>query len=113
VPENAVQRQLAFEMVEAGADLIIGSHPHVVQGSEDYQGTRIYYSLGNMVFDQYFEDAVQNGLLVEAKACQKLAESELGEISDIAENDQSNYSWTFTEHPIQMLKTGETVLVND
>jgi len=47
---NAVQKQLAREYVDAGADLIIGSHPHVLQGFEQYKGKWIAYSLGNFVF---------------------------------------------------------------
>lgn len=46
------QRELATQMVEAGADLIIGSHPHVVQGIESIDGVPVIYSLGNFVFDQ-------------------------------------------------------------
>ena len=40
--------------VDAGADLVIGHHPHVLQGFEIYEGTLIAYSLGNFVFDQDF-----------------------------------------------------------
>ena len=47
---NAVQKQLAREYVDAGADLIVGSHPHVLQGFEQYKGKWIAYSLGNFVF---------------------------------------------------------------
>lgn len=55
---------LAHRMVDAGADMIWGHHPHVIQNSELYQGVPIYYSLGNFVFDQYFSSAVQEGLVV-------------------------------------------------
>ncbi|MDO5416412.1 MAG: CapA family protein [Lachnospiraceae bacterium] len=44
------QRQLARQFIDAGADLVIGSHPHVLQGVEYYQGKPIVYSLGNFVF---------------------------------------------------------------
>ncbi len=43
---------LAHQLVDAGADIIHGHHPHVWQGIEDYQGKKIYYSLGNFIFDQ-------------------------------------------------------------
>lgn len=43
---------LAHQLVDAGADIIHGHHPHVWQGVEDYQGKKIYYSLGNFIFDQ-------------------------------------------------------------
>jgi poly-gamma-glutamate synthesis protein (capsule biosynthesis protein) len=38
-------------MIDAGADLIIGSHPHVLQGFEQYKGKWIAYSLGNFIFN--------------------------------------------------------------
>lgn len=44
------QRTLGKQYIEAGADLVIGSHPHVLQGVEYYQGKPIVYSLGNFVF---------------------------------------------------------------
>jgi len=47
------QRDLAHELVELGADIIIGHHPHVPQGWEIYRGVPIYYSLGNFNFWQF------------------------------------------------------------
>lgn len=44
------QRALAKRYIDAGADLVIGSHPHVLQGIEYYKGKPIFYSLGNFVF---------------------------------------------------------------
>ncbi|MFC5471707.1 CapA family protein [Cohnella suwonensis] len=44
------QTDLAHRFVDAGADLVIGSHPHVLQGFEAYKGKWIAYSLGNFVF---------------------------------------------------------------
>jgi AmmeMemoRadiSam system protein B len=46
------QKYLAKLMVDAGADLIIGGHAHVVQGIQEIDGVPIVYSLGNFVFDQ-------------------------------------------------------------
>jgi poly-gamma-glutamate capsule biosynthesis protein CapA/YwtB (metallophosphatase superfamily) len=46
------QIELAHHMIDAGADLIVGGHPHVVQPLEEYHGRWIAYSLGNCVFDQ-------------------------------------------------------------
>jgi len=43
---------LAHNMVDAGADIIHGHHPHVWQGQEDYKDKKIYYSFGNFIFDQ-------------------------------------------------------------
>ncbi len=61
---NAGIQELAHTFIDAGADAVIGSHPHVVQQHELYNGRHIYYSLGNFVFDQYFEPAVQQGMLI-------------------------------------------------
>jgi poly-gamma-glutamate capsule biosynthesis protein CapA/YwtB (metallophosphatase superfamily) len=46
------QRQQAEELVDAGADAIIGHHPHVIQPKSIYKGKPIFYSIGNFVFDQ-------------------------------------------------------------
>lgn len=59
-------RELARRFVAAGVDMVVGSHPHVVQQSEKVGGAPVYYSLGNFVFDQYFEQAVRQGLLLKA-----------------------------------------------
>jgi hypothetical protein len=48
-PEPA-QRDLAREFTRAGADLVVGTHPHVVRGRESIFGSPVYYSLGNFVF---------------------------------------------------------------
>ena len=58
-------RQKAKQFIDAGADLILGSHPHVVQNSEEYNGKMIFYSLGNFIFDQYFSQETMEGLCVE------------------------------------------------
>ncbi|WFR54935.1 CapA family protein [Anaerocolumna sp. AGMB13025] len=44
------QRNLAKQYIDAGADLVVGSHPHVLQGIEYYNGKPIVYSLGNFMF---------------------------------------------------------------
>ena len=45
------QRMAAHELINAGADIIIGHHPHVVQTIEIFKGKAIFYSLGNFIFD--------------------------------------------------------------
>ncbi|TSC86119.1 MAG: putative enzyme of poly-gamma-glutamate biosynthesis (capsule formation) [Parcubacteria group bacterium Gr01-1014_8] len=64
VPPTKPMRQLAHSFVDAGAEIVIGSHPHIVQEHELYNGKDIYYSLGNFVFDQYWNDEVSTGLLL-------------------------------------------------
>lgn len=50
---HARQRELARLMIDAGADAVVGTHPHVVQDVERYRGKPIFYSLGNFVFDGF------------------------------------------------------------
>lgn len=56
------QEQLATELVAMGFDLIIGHHPHVTQDIGRIGDVVVVYSLGNFIFDQYFSQAVQQGL---------------------------------------------------
>ncbi|MEX2425524.1 MAG: CapA family protein [Thermomicrobiaceae bacterium] len=57
-------RRMAHAAVDAGADLVLGSHPHWVQGMEIYQDTAIFYSLSNFVFDQEWSFETKQGLVV-------------------------------------------------
>ncbi|MBI4539116.1 MAG: CapA family protein [Gemmatimonadetes bacterium] len=47
---HADQRKFAHEIIDAGADVIVGHHPHVPRGVEVYKGKVIFYSLGNLIF---------------------------------------------------------------
>ncbi len=67
LPANDYQKDLAHAFVDAGAEIVIGSHPHVVQEHEVYARKHIYYSLGNLVFDQYWEESVRNGLMLSVR----------------------------------------------
>lgn len=61
---SPAQQRLAHKIIETGADLMIGHHPHAVQNIEKYQEKLIFYSLGNFIFDQYFSPETQQGLAV-------------------------------------------------
>lgn len=61
---SARQRQLARTLIDAGADVVIGGHPHVTQGAEYYKGRLIVYSLGNFVFDGFELPAARQGWLL-------------------------------------------------
>ncbi len=50
IEPDSSQIVLAHRMIEAGGDLIVGHHPHVLQGIEQYRGKITAYSLGNFVF---------------------------------------------------------------
>lgn len=74
---NLSERKIAHELIDAGADLVVGHHPHVPQEIEKYnppsrkasegQGGWIIYSLGNFVFDQNFSEETMGGLVAEVK----------------------------------------------
>jgi len=89
---TARQRELAHQFVDAGAAIVIGSHPHVVQEHELYKRKNIYYSLGNFIFDQYFSPEVRRGLLL------RLTVTPTG-VSGIE------------ELPVELLSDGRTCLV--
>jgi poly-gamma-glutamate synthesis protein (capsule biosynthesis protein) len=61
---HAGQQEAAHAFIEAGADLVVGSHPHVVQEVEVYKERAIFYSLGNFMFDQNFSWGTTHGLVV-------------------------------------------------
>ncbi len=86
------QQQLAHLFIDSGASLIIGHHPHIPQTIETYNGVPIIYSLGNFIFDQYWSDATQHGLTVEA----------------VFSTDQDNKSIQIFEHPIDLYKSQPT-----
>jgi poly-gamma-glutamate synthesis protein (capsule biosynthesis protein) len=59
-------RQLFFDQVavSSGADLVIGNHPHVIQGMREIEGIPVFYSLGSFVFDQDWSLETQQGIVV-------------------------------------------------
>lgn len=64
VTQNIYQRAFAHVLIDNGVDVIIGSHPHVVQGVEVYNNKPIFYSLGNFIFDQYWSKDTESGFMV-------------------------------------------------
>lgn len=62
---SSLQVEQAHGLVDAGADIIIGHHPHVIQGVEVYNQGLIAYSLGNFIFDQNWSDETREGLVLE------------------------------------------------
>jgi D-alanyl-D-alanine carboxypeptidase len=61
------QEYLAHKAIDAGAKIVIGHHPHVVEDTEIYKNGFIAYSLGNFIFDQYFSENTMQGMLLEVK----------------------------------------------
>lgn len=58
------QRQLARLMIDAGADAVVGAHPHVTQDTDTYRGKPIIYSLGNFLFDSFSDEDNNTGWLL-------------------------------------------------
>jgi poly-gamma-glutamate capsule biosynthesis protein CapA/YwtB (metallophosphatase superfamily) len=61
---NTRQTAFAHSAIDAGADVVIGHHPHVVQTMEVYKEKYIFYSLGNFIFDQMFSDETREGIVL-------------------------------------------------
>jgi len=59
------QREMAHMAIESGADLVIGHHPHVLQGVEEYKGKLIFYSLGNFVFDRQIPRGTDESVIID------------------------------------------------
>lgn len=61
---NEWQTYFARVAVEAGADLVVGNHAHVVQAIEEISGVQVFYGLGSFVFDQDWSRETQQGVMV-------------------------------------------------
>ncbi len=62
-PHTKRQTRVGRAFIDAGADVVIGHHPHWVQEVERYNGGLIFYSLGNFLFDQYWGVKTQHGVI--------------------------------------------------
>ncbi len=96
---SALQRRLAHEWIDAGADMVIGAHPHIVQPLETYKEKPIFYSLGNYIFDQYFSYDTTHGIALGLHLEHKNVMSEKGE------NRQSLRLSTATIIPLDLTGT--------
>lgn len=57
--QSKIQEDIAHNLIDNGADVIFGHHPHVIQPVEIYKGKAVFYSLGNLIFDQQTPDTNQ------------------------------------------------------
>ncbi len=57
------QRKLAHDLIDAGADVVFGHHPHTLQGMETYKNGLIIYSAGNFIFTTSITDKCQTGMV--------------------------------------------------
>lgn len=58
------QQALYRKFIDAGASVVIGDHPHVVEPTESYKGKLIVYSTGNLILDQWFDKEVTKSLIL-------------------------------------------------
>jgi poly-gamma-glutamate synthesis protein (capsule biosynthesis protein) len=61
----AKQPDLAKQWIDAGADLVLGAHPHVWGGLQEIDNHSVVYSMGNFIFDQYWSTPTMEGALAE------------------------------------------------
>ncbi len=59
-----LQRRFARAFVDAGVDVVVGNHSHVVQGMEILDGVPVFYSLGNFMFDQNWSRETRQGVML-------------------------------------------------
>lgn len=71
------EKYIGHSMIDAGADIIMGHHPHVVQGIEIYKGKPIFYSLGNFIFTKSKLDICNKTIMATVTVDDK------GNVSDI------------------------------
>ncbi len=64
---NSQQQKFARAVIDAGATVVVGHHPHVTQPVEGYANGVIFYSLGNLVFDQFQQKETQRGWIADIK----------------------------------------------
>lgn len=58
---NKYQKTIAEAIIDAGGDVVVGHHPHVLQPLETYKNGYIAYSMGNFIFDQNFSNETMTG----------------------------------------------------
>ena len=80
---SPVERARAHDLIKAGADLIIGSHPHQIQGGEFFRRKAIYYSLGNFVFPEF-----------------DLTRNEFAESLIVSAHINPDHSYSIKQHPV-------------
>lgn len=87
------QVKWAHDFIDLGADAVIGTHSHIIGDVEEYNGKKIFYSLGNFAFDQYFSPETMLGL---------------GVIMDVTKKE-GKFSINYSEVPIIVDKEGTRV----
>ena len=81
--------EFAHEMIDSGADIILGHHPHVPRGVENYKGKLIIYSMGNLIFSHTHDYWMDNFLAKITLSKERIEEFEMipiaGELQDLGQ----------------------------
>lgn len=104
------QRSLARGYIDSGADLVIGCHPHILQGFEYYQGVPVIYSLGNFLFGNRTDETVllnaefskDGALRVRLIPCQR----KNGVLSEISDPDKLYRHLSEISHQVTISEDG-------
>jgi len=78
---NPFQVSFARAAIDAGADLVVNHHSHVVQKSEEYKDKNIFYGLGNFIFDQDFSKETMSGQILKISLYNSSSTTKIREIS--------------------------------
>ena len=93
---NDKQARYAHTAIDAGADIVVGNHPHVLQEMESYNGGLIFYSLGNFSFGgndhpKDYDSAVIQQQIIREGDTVRLGETVMIPISISSVSDRNNY----------------------
>jgi len=94
------QIRIGRNLIDAGADIILGGHPHVTQSYEVYRNRPIFYSLGNFIFDDTYIPATRDSFIAEITICSSLESMEVNVIPVII--NESSYQ----PQPVNPLQMG-------
>ncbi len=97
ISPSELMKTQARELALFGADAVIGTHPHVVALSEWLENVPVYYSLGNLLFDQYFSEETMNGLVVELSISNHDGKPRLDNLHTIKVSNASRMGITLVE----------------
>lgn len=67
IHSTPAQQTLYHKFIDAGADVVFGDHPHVVEETEAYHGKLIAYDMGNLIFDQWFDNEVTKSMIINTR----------------------------------------------
>jgi poly-gamma-glutamate synthesis protein (capsule biosynthesis protein) len=108
------QKQIDFAraVIDSGASLVLGHHPHVVQKVEQYKDGFIIYSLGNLVFDQMWSEETREGVIAKCKFEGKFLKKVEFIPTKIENYNQPRVAETFEEEKILKRMGLESPIVN-